>query len=84
MSKKPYPHNDDIVEAILEVLGKDFTVSPEEFPSRVKEKLEEKGFYAGLVSEKRVWSLYEKLVKSGRMPDYLGVVPAGEERSGNE
>ncbi|MEM4443796.1 MAG: hypothetical protein QXJ21_00390 [Thermofilum sp.] len=79
--RKPYPRNSDIVEALKEVLS-EVILSPDELPQRVRARLEEKGFYAGLVSNKRVWSLYEKLVREGRLPDSLGVVQGLEELSG--
>ncbi|MEM4670688.1 MAG: hypothetical protein QW650_09265, partial [Thermofilum sp.] len=72
--------NSDIVEALKEVLS-EVILSPDELPQRVRARLEEKGFYAGLVSNKRVWSLYEKLVREGRLPDSLGVVQGLEELS---
>ncbi|MEM2246339.1 MAG: hypothetical protein QXU91_07790 [Thermofilum sp.] len=78
--RKPYPRNSDIVEALKEVLS-EVILSPDELPQRVRARLEEKGFYAGLVSDKRVWSLYEKLVREGRLPDSLGVVQGLEELS---
>ena len=73
MAKKPYPRNDDIAEAILEVVGIP-TLKPEDFTDRVRKVLEEKGFYAGLVTDKRVWRIYETLVRRGRIYDTLGVV----------
>ncbi|AKG39098.1 MAG: hypothetical protein ACP5II_04390 [Infirmifilum sp.] len=72
--KKPYPHNNDIRGAVLEVLAKDPLIKPDEFVERVRESLEEKGFYAGLVTPKRIWKIYEELVRSGEIYDYLGVV----------
>lgn len=71
--KKPYPRNNDVVEAVQEVLS-EAILSPDMLPDKVRAKLEEKGFYAGLVSNKRVWSLYEKLVRGRVICDVLGVV----------
>lgn len=80
MVKKPYPRNDDIAEAILEVVGIP-TLKPEDLPDRVRRVLEERGFYTGLVTDKRVWRIYETLVRRGRIYDVLGVVQElGEER----
>ncbi len=77
--KKPYPRNDDIAEAILEVVGIP-TLKPEDLPDRVRRVLEERGFYTGLVTDKRVWRIYETLVRRGRIYDVLGVVQGlGEE-----
>jgi hypothetical protein len=78
--KKPYPRNDDIAEAILEVVGIP-TLKPEDLPDRVRRVLEERGFYTGLVTDKRVWRIYETLVRRGRIYDVLGVVQElGEEK----
>ncbi|AJB42922.1 hypothetical protein TCARB_1886 [Thermofilum adornatum 1505] len=74
MSKKPYPQNDDLVNAILKVLSKAYTMTPDEFPEAVKKQLEEEGFYTGLVTTKRIWQLYEKLVRNGQAVDVFGVV----------
>ena len=80
MVKKPYPRNDDIAEAILEVMGIP-TLKPEDLPDRVRRVLEERGFYTGLVTDKRVWRIYETLVRRGRIYDVLGVVQElGEEK----
>ncbi|MFZ8855065.1 MAG: hypothetical protein ACO2OQ_02740 [Thermofilaceae archaeon] len=80
MVKKPYPRNDDIAEAILEVVGIP-TLKPEDLPDRVRRVLEERGFYTGLVTDKRVWRIYETLVRRGRIYDVLGVVQElGEEK----
>lgn len=84
MMKRPYPHNTDIKNAILEVLARDPLVKPDEFVERVKKQLEEKGFYAGLVTPKRVWSVYEKAVREGDLFDYLGVVQRAEEEQGEK
>ena len=72
--KKPYPHNSDIEEAIKEVLADKPHIHPLDFPDEVRKKLEEKGFYVGLVSGKRIWRIYEELVKKRGYPDVLGVV----------
>jgi hypothetical protein len=78
--KKPYPRNDDIAEAILEVVGIP-TLKPEDLPDRVRRVLEERGFYTGLVTDKRVWRIYETLVRRGRIYDVLEVVQElGEEK----
>ena len=72
-AKKPYPRNDDVAEAVLEAVSKP-TLKPEELPDAVRRLLEERGFYAGLVTDKRVWRIYETLVRKGRLYDVLGVV----------
>ncbi len=77
--KKPYPRNNDIAEAILEALWKYPLVKPIDFYEKIILILEEKGFYTGLVNRKRVWRVYEDMVKRGNMPDYLMVVKDSED-----
>ena len=77
--KKPYPHNRDIMEAIREALALNPFVSPLDFPDLVRKVLEEKGFYTGLVSDKRIWRLYAEMVKKRMIYDYLGVTRGIEE-----
>ncbi|WP_225876049.1 hypothetical protein [Infirmifilum lucidum] len=64
----------DIKEAILDVLSRDPLIKPVDFVDRVKERLEERGFFTGLVTAKRVWKVYEEMVRSGDVFDILGVV----------
>ena len=71
--KLPYPRNQDILEAIIEVLYNPL-ITPDAFPLEVKEKLKSKGFFTGLVTTKRIWQVYEKNVRQGTIPDVLGVV----------
>ncbi len=73
--KLPYPHNKDIEEAIRRVIAKKPYLRPEEFYDEVIRELREMGFYPGLVTVKRVWRIYEEMVRKGRIPDVLGVVP---------
>ncbi len=72
--KKPYPHNSDIADAILESLSRYPLLTPQEFPSKVIEILQEKGFYTRLVSVKRIWRIYEKMVRRREIYDALDVV----------
>lgn len=76
--KKPYPHNDDIAEAILDALWKYPLVKPVEFYDKIISILKEKGFYTGLVNRRRVWRVYEDMVKKRKMPDYLMVIRDSE------
>ncbi|MEM1508801.1 MAG: hypothetical protein QW291_06055 [Thermofilaceae archaeon] len=79
-NKKPYPRNIDIVSALMRVLAKDPFIHPGDLVDRVKNDLEQQGFYAGLVTSKRVWRIYEACVRSGKIPDVLMVIV----NSGNE
>lgn len=71
--KKPYPHQDDILEAVILVALVRPYLHPESFVEEVRKQLELRGFYAGLVTAKRVWACYANLVKRGRIPDVLNV-----------
>ncbi len=71
--RRRYPSNSDIAEAIKR-LGSYAHINPEEFPDIVRRELEKEGFYVGLVTDQRVWRIYESLVRRGAIRDYLGVV----------
>ena len=72
--QKRYPSNKDVAEAIIEVASTYGFAGPQDFPTAVRGNLEVKGFYTGLVNDKRIWRTYETLVRNGRMRDYLGVL----------
>ncbi len=72
--KKGYPHTSDVMEAIMEILSDDVYVKPELFYDKVKAKLEDKGFKTSYLTVKRVWRIYEEMVRKGRIYDALGVV----------
>ncbi len=71
--KRRYPSNRDIMEVIKRLANYAY-VDPEEFPKLVREELEKEGFYTGLVTDERIWRLYETLVRSKAVRDYLGVM----------
>jgi len=71
MRKKPYPRNSDIEEAILYIYSRKPFIHPDEFPEEVKRTLKEKGFYTGLVTVKRIWRVYEEMIKKKRLYDFL-------------
>ncbi|BAN89654.1 hypothetical protein [Aeropyrum camini] len=64
--KRRYPSNSDIAEAIKE-LASFAKLDPESFPEKVREKLEEEGFYTGLVTDERIWRIYETLLRRGEI-----------------
>lgn len=82
--KRPYPRRADIAEAILAVLASEPYLHPDELVEKVKAKLEENGFYSGLVNAKRVWRVYAEYVKAGRLHDYLNVLRYGKEEDPSE
>ncbi len=69
----PYPTSRDIVEAVVEA-SRLFAGHPDEFPEFVLEILRRRGFYVGFVTVKRIWRVYEELVRRGVISDTLGVV----------
>jgi|FaiFalDrversion2_1042247.scaffolds.fasta_scaffold95074_1 hypothetical protein len=71
--KKGYPRNEDVREAIIEALSKFFD-HPSLFPYAVYEILESKGFNTKYLSYKRIWRLYEEMVKKGKIYDVLNVI----------
>jgi predicted transcriptional regulator len=72
--RKNYPSSRDIVEAVREAALKSRGIHPDDFPRIVIETLKDKGFDTELVTVKRVWRIYEKLVRTGVIPDTLGVL----------
>lgn len=72
--RRRYPSTRDIAEAVREVALMSRGSDPSEFPEMVREYLERQGFYVGLVTDKRVWRVYETLVRRRVIPDTLGVV----------
>ncbi len=71
--KKPYPSNIDLVRTIVEAV-KLFHGHPNDFVDYVLELLENKGFDVRHVTVKRIWRLYEMLVRKGVISDKLRVV----------
>ncbi|RZN55859.1 MAG: hypothetical protein DSO09_01905 [Candidatus Methanomethylicota archaeon] len=72
--KKGYPHNSDIMEEIMEILNKEIFIKPEDFYDKIIAKLEEKGFKTSFLTTKRVWRIYEEMVKKKIIYDFLEVM----------
>lgn len=68
-----YPSNRDIAEAVIEA-ARSSSIRPEDFVDIVLSILEERGFSTRFVNEKRVWRIYENLVRRRIIRDTLGVV----------
>ncbi len=72
--KKGYPHNSDIMEVIMEISNKEIFIKPEDFYNKVKTKLEDKGFKTSFLTIKRVWRIYEEMIKKKMIYDFLEVM----------
>ncbi|RLG85782.1 MAG: hypothetical protein DRO39_04760 [Thermoprotei archaeon] len=67
-SRRPFPSNEDVVEAIMEVSGGVLTRSNiDELYDAVIRRLEEKGFETRFVTESRFWRLVTSLVRKRRL-----------------
>lgn len=64
--KKRYPSNSDIARVIKE-LAMYARIDPEDFPDIVRERLEELGFYPWLVTDERIWRVFETLARRGEL-----------------
>jgi len=69
-----YPTSRDLAEVVREAALGSPSIDPSEFPDLVRGLLRSRGYYAGLVTDKRVWRTYENLVRRGVIPDVMGVV----------
>lgn len=72
--KKVFPSSRDIVETVKEASLMARGIHPDEFPDIVLNLLREKGFDTRYVTVKRIWRVYENLVRRGVIPDTLRVV----------
>ncbi len=80
VGRERFPSSRDIVEAVIEAVGRAAGVHPDDFPDLVYSVLRERGFSTRFVTVKRIWRVYENLVRRGVVRDVLGVVAyAGEE-----
>ncbi|MCS7139200.1 MAG: hypothetical protein N3F04_01795 [Candidatus Nezhaarchaeota archaeon] len=82
MRRKGYPHNSDIVETIMEVLSDEIFTKPESFYDKVRARLEDKGFNTAYLTVKRVWRVYEEMVRKGMIHDVLDVIEDYGSQSG--
>ena len=71
--KTKLPSNREIAEAVIEA-AKAWGGSPEDFPDAVRSLLEDWGYDTRYVNDRRIWRIYETLVRRGVMRDTLGVV----------
>ncbi|MDH5816194.1 MAG: hypothetical protein QE164_05435 [Candidatus Nezhaarchaeota archaeon] len=74
MRRKGYPHTSDVMRAIMKVLASGKYVRLEDFYDEVRAELESEGFRTSYLTVKRVWRVYEEMVKKGFMYDVFNVV----------
>ncbi len=72
--RKNYPTSKVIVETVKEAALSVRGIHPHDFPSIVLQILRDRGYDVEYVTIKRIWRIYEKLVRSGVIPDTLRVV----------
>lgn len=70
--KKKYPSNRDIKKAIKNLSF--FIGHPSDFPDEVIYFLESEGFKTDFLNYKRIWRLYEEMVRKKEIEDFLNVV----------
>jgi len=70
--KKKYPRNEDIREAIRKSLF--YIGHPHDFPDHIMQTLVDEGFDISFLNRRRVWRLYEEMVKKKQIEDFLDVV----------
>ena len=69
-----YPTSRDLVEVVIETSQVCRGIHPHDFPQLVLKALEQRGFSTKYVTVKRIWGVYESLVRRHVIVDVLGVV----------
>ncbi len=73
--KLRYPSSRDIYNTVKEAANLiSPTLNPADFPGVVRDILKSRGFYTGLVSDRRIWRAYKILVAKKNIPDILGLL----------
>jgi len=70
---RPYPTSRELAEIIKDAVAT-FKGHPDDFPDYVYRLLEQRGYSTKFVTIKRIWAMYEKLVRKKIISDRLGVV----------
>lgn len=78
-SKEKYPSSRDIVSAVIKAALCAHGIHPDDFPDLVYSILEERGFSTKFVTIKRIWRVYENLVRRGVIRDVLSVISYGKD-----
>ncbi len=69
-----FPCSRDIVYAVIEASHRAYGIHPDDFPDLVYSILHKKGFSTKYVTVKRIWRVYESLVRRRVIDDVLHVV----------
>ncbi len=72
--KQEYPTSREIVEAVIEAIKRAHGIHPDDFPQLVYDLLENKGYSTRYITIKRIWRIYESLVRKGVVRDVLDIV----------
>ena len=72
--KAHYPTSRVLVQTIIELSYTCRGIHPHEFPRLILDYLERKGFDTRYITIKRIWNVYESLVKRHVITDVFGVV----------
>jgi hypothetical protein len=72
--RRKYPYNKDLVNAIRSVVYECFLIEPQMFYEAVINKLSKQGFDTRYVTVKRIWRIYEEMVRRKVISDVLSVV----------
>ncbi len=70
--KKKYPRNEDIRQLIKRLSY--YYGHPHDFPDEVLNNLVNEGYDVSFLSKRRIWRLYEEMVRKGEIEDFLDVV----------
>lgn len=72
--KLRYPPSNVIYDVVREVAIRSHGLDPQDFPEAVRRRLSELGYYPGLVSDRRIWDAYQRLVLRRIIPDTFGLI----------
>jgi len=78
--ERKYPYNKDLMNAIRSIVYECFLIEPQIFYEIVINKLNEWGFDTRYITVKRVWRIYEEMVKKKVIDDVLSVVKVKNNR----
>jgi len=72
--RKGYPKNSDIRNVILRIYRNGLVWHPKDLCEAVRRELEISGLNTKYLTDKRIWRIYEYMVRKGWIRDWLNVV----------